>query len=96
MGSFVNGETLNDKAILSIIRYLLFDLADRYAAAGAAGDLVSCKGAKTITSILAASIPLFMIYNMALTCKLCADSLLVRGKALLVRSLAYTEAVGNY
>jgi len=67
---------------LSIIRYLLFDLADRYAAAGAAGDLVSCKGAKAITSILAASIPLFMIYNMALTCKLCADSLLVRQGAI--------------
>jgi len=82
MGSFVNGETLNDKAILSIIRYLLFDLADRYAADVAAGDLVSCMGAKIITSILAASIPLFMIYNMALTCKLCADSLLVRQGAI--------------
>lgn len=40
MGSFVNGETLNDKAILLIIRYLLFDLADRYAADVTAGDLV--------------------------------------------------------
>jgi hypothetical protein len=95
MGSFVNGEALNDKAILLIIRYLLFDLADRYAAAGAAGDLVSCKGAKAITSILAASIPLFMIYNMALTCKLW-QTVFLSGKALWVRSLACTEAVGNY
>jgi len=55
---------------LKIIGYLLFELADRYAESNR--RLVSRKDAKAITSILAASIPPFMIYNMPLACKLCA------------------------
>jgi len=53
---------------LKIIGYFLFELADRYAESNR--RLVSRKdAAKAATSILAASIPLFMIYNMPLACK---------------------------